>query len=309
MSDDLVIGPNGQPATAFSAPLIRSGADLVEVTETFYLRIFRVALCAVIVGATCDALYAEIDASVSHRAVVVVMSCVMSASVAAALRRASQVYCRLRLTQAGQAAPGLFAAALLLLGPYGPMWFTAMGLVLVTAVVSSLRTTLLLAVLAMTTFTAGTVIPGADFFPEGDFSRFGAAIGLVVNGLVGYAMVHWVAGFVLRLHRFDREPEPLAPKRVSALVEPDVAPGASPARSRRRPSTSRLTARQLEVVVLLRDGLHHAEIAECLSISARQVERHSREARERVGARTTSELVAMLVENRLVPPVSSVVVP
>ena len=63
-----------------------------------------------------------------------------------------------------------------------------------------------------------------------------------------------------------------------------------------------LTARQLEEAFLVRDGLHQDEIAACLSISRRQVERLLQQARERSGAATTSELVAMLVRSQFVPP-------
>jgi hypothetical protein len=53
--------------------------------------------------------------------------------------------------------------------------------------------------------------------------------------------------------------------------------------------------------LLVRDGLHHDEIASCLSVSRRQVERLVEQARSRVGAATTSELVGTLVDGRLVP--------
>ena len=65
---------------------------------------------------------------------------------------------------------------------------------------------------------------------------------------------------------------------------------------------SDLTPRQLEVVLLLRDGLQQPEVAEVLSISRRQVERHVAEARERTGARTAAELVARVVRDGLDPP-------
>jgi LuxR family quorum sensing-dependent transcriptional regulator len=62
-----------------------------------------------------------------------------------------------------------------------------------------------------------------------------------------------------------------------------------------------LTARQLQVVLLAHDGLRQAEIAACLGISARQVERHLEQARKRAKAATTAQLVAMLVGGRLAP--------
>lgn len=305
MSSGLVIGAEGQAATAPNACLIRSGADLVEVTEALYLQLFNVGLCSVIVGAGLDVLDAAIDPRTPHPTVVVLVSLALCAAVAIALRRPSQLYRRLRSSEVSQAVPGLVGAALLVLGPYGPMWFAAMAMILVTAVLSSLRVTLLTAVSATAMYIAGTVIPGADLFPSLD--RFAAAFSLLVVGLGGHATIQWMAEFVLRLHSFEREAEPVAPRRVSARAVVEAAHAARPRRSPRRPSASGLTARQLEVAVLLRDGLRHSEIAECLSISARQVERHVREARERVGARTTNELVAMLVRNGLVPPVSNVV--
>lgn len=305
MSSGLVIGAEGRAATAPSACLIRSGADLVEVTEALYLQLFSVGLCSVIVGAALDLLDAAIDPRTPHPTVVVVLSLALCAAVAVALRCPTQVYRRLRSSEVSQAVPGLAGAALLLLGPYGPMWFAAMAMILVTAVLSSLRVTLLTAVSATAMYVARTIIPGADLFPSLD--RFAAAFSLLVVGLGGHATIQWMAGFVLRLHSFQFEAEPVAPRRVSARVVAEASPTARPTRSPRRPSANRLTARQLEVAVLLRDGLRHSEIAECLSISARQVERHVREARERVGARTASELVAMLVRNGLVPPVFDVV--
>ena len=60
-----------------------------------------------------------------------------------------------------------------------------------------------------------------------------------------------------------------------------------------------MTARQLQVTLLLRDGLRQTEIASCLGISVRQVERLLGAARERVGAITTNELVAMLASGAL----------
>jgi DNA-binding CsgD family transcriptional regulator len=53
------------------------------------------------------------------------------------------------------------------------------------------------------------------------------------------------------------------------------------------------------VLLLLRDGLRQTEIAACLGISTRQVERLLAAARQRVGAATTSQLAAMLASGAL----------
>ena len=62
---------------------------------------------------------------------------------------------------------------------------------------------------------------------------------------------------------------------------------------------STLTARQLEVALLLRGGLRYAEIAERLGITPRQVARLAGQARERASAGTSSHLVALLAQGRL----------
>lgn len=61
--------------------------------------------------------------------------------------------------------------------------------------------------------------------------------------------------------------------------------------------SDRLTPRQREVTVLLAHGFRHGEIAERLDVSVHQVRRLVRQARERVGARTTAELVATTVSS------------
>lgn len=58
-----------------------------------------------------------------------------------------------------------------------------------------------------------------------------------------------------------------------------------------------LTARQLEVTMLLRGGLRHGEIAALLGISRSQVARLAGQARERASAGTSSHLVAMVARS------------
>jgi DNA-binding CsgD family transcriptional regulator len=65
---------------------------------------------------------------------------------------------------------------------------------------------------------------------------------------------------------------------------------------------STLTTRQLEVAQLLRSGLRHGEIAAQLGISQRQVARLAEQARHRTTASTSSHLLAILAQGRLVAP-------
>lgn len=64
----------------------------------------------------------------------------------------------------------------------------------------------------------------------------------------------------------------------------------------------RLTARQLQVLALLADGLRYREVAACLSISDGQVQRHVARAVARVGVGNAAELVAVAVSEGLIPP-------
>ena len=69
----------------------------------------------------------------------------------------------------------------------------------------------------------------------------------------------------------------------------------------RKAATDRLTARQLQVVALLADGLRYREIAACLSISKRQVQRHVVQAAARLGVHSAYELAAIAVSEGMVP--------
>lgn len=84
--------------------------------------------------------------------------------------------------------------------------------------------------------------------------------------------------------------------------ETRVIVGQDPAtRADDAPKISRLTARQLQVVALLADGLRYREVAACLSISQRQVQRHVTQAATRLGVNTAYELVAVAVSEGMVP--------
>ena len=73
-----------------------------------------------------------------------------------------------------------------------------------------------------------------------------------------------------------------------ALSGPRTAPGA-PARS-----TSPLSAREREVMVLMVKGLHNRRIAEQLGISPRTVEVHKARVMDKLGVRSLVELVRLV---------------
>ncbi len=65
-------------------------------------------------------------------------------------------------------------------------------------------------------------------------------------------------------------------------------------------SVHRLTVRQRDVLLLLAAGLRYGEVAEHLSISTRQVQRHTAQAVERAGVVNVCQLVAIAVEADLI---------
>jgi DNA-binding CsgD family transcriptional regulator len=106
-------------------------------------------------------------------------------------------------------------------------------------------------------------------------------ISLWFGGVSGHKALTWV--FAIGV-----------PDQDHACARPRAA---TPSRAR----SSMLTVRQLEAALLARDGLKQPEIAACMGISPRQVERLLADARERAGAGTTSHLVAMVITDGLAP--------
>jgi len=176
----------------------------------------------------------------------------------------------------------------------------------VIADVSSMTLAVSAGVVTATAFVLTTVAGGTPLIDHGDAGILGAAVALPINAFIGAVAAEHFARFVLALRRLqDREPTPPAPRRVAVSETPRAAsqrrPRVSSRASEPREPATRLTARQLEALLLARDGLLQAEIASCLGISTRQVERLMHDARERVGAATTGELIALLVSDGLVP--------
>ena len=78
---------------------------------------------------------------------------------------------------------------------------------------------------------------------------------------------------------------------LDRFVEQRAASAASP-----------LTPRELDVVRLVAEGRNNREVADTLSISIRTVETHRAAAMQKIGVRTTAELVRYAVRHHLVEP-------
>jgi DNA-binding CsgD family transcriptional regulator len=151
--------------------------------------------------------------------------------------------------------------------------------------------------------------PAANLLAHVGVDDLRTAAPVSIIGLwVGYPF--WTALFALvtdrliarLMQRNLREPTTPPPLRVVASSPSTPGPGPS-ARAEHAPRPSaaatdespldRLTARQLEVIALLADGLRYREVAACLTISERQVERHVANAQERLGAANVNQLIAI----------------
>jgi len=281
----------------------RAGAERVHLVEELYVRLVRVGFSILLAGCGLTLLFATLDHDAPHPATALFV-CGAAIFGVAGLARPLRVYLLLRSRRSLQVAPGAFAAlAVLLDGPDSACWWIALPLLWIVAAVSSMTLAIGAAVATSLAFLAGTVLGGQALVGPEDPGVLPAVVGLPVYTLVGRVLIDGFAGLVLERHRLiaAAEPEASRPLKVPNLAPTPpatVRESRPPARRAARPA-SRLTARQLEVTLLLCDGLRQTEIAACLGISQRQVERLLGAARERVGATTTTQLVAMLAGGAL----------
>jgi DNA-binding CsgD family transcriptional regulator len=287
---------------------IRCGADLVHLVEGLYERLMALALLMLVAAGVLSVCFAELDASPADGALTFLIASSGVAGGIAALAWRRTLYRWLRYSAAHQLMPAAIGAVIVLVnGPSSPTWWIALALLFVVATVSSRRATLGAAIAIAASYLGGTTVRGVSLLADGDPGDLVRAAAIFGNALGACLIVEGFARFVLRLHRLRSElSQPPARIKVKATVTHKAdtqrePPAAVPRPRHKTVTASSLTARQLEVALLLRDGLRQAEIAACLDISPRQVERLAAQARERAGVTTTSHLVALLVQGRFAP--------
>jgi DNA-binding CsgD family transcriptional regulator len=301
------------PAPPPGGGLIRCGAEVVHLAEALYVHFLQLVLAVLLVGCGLAVTLGSQNSAGPPQPPTLALAALGAAFSIVGLSRSRTVYRWLRYNPLHQITPALVAAiAVTINGPDSATWWEALPLLWIVAVVGSTRLTLTASLITAVGYLAGTLLGGESLIPQGDNGILAAAIGLPVNAMAGRYASEAFARFVLRLHQLEREVaanereplrvpnlaahQPLAPRTGLARTGPaNVAPLEGTR------ATLRLTARQLEVALLTCDGLRQAEIAVCLAISPRQVERLIGDARERVQARTTSQLVAMLTQSRIAP--------
>jgi DNA-binding CsgD family transcriptional regulator len=305
-----------QPWPAQTHPdrsLVRCGADLVHLTEELHIRLLALTLTMLGAAGVLTVPLTQTNTREHASVATVIFATLAIIASVSGLKHRCAAYRWLRATRAHQLAPAVVACAIVLTdGPYSPSWWTAEALLFIVAATTDLRTTLLASVSTATAYLAGTLLRGASILPGGDNEYLTVALAITVNPLVARAIAEVFAKFTLRLHQIELQTAeamqaPIPVHVVATPVQADLGSGRQGGvTGKRRPrssarAASRLTARQLEVALLARDGLHQAEIAAALAISPRQVERHFEQARERAGAATTAQLIAMLVTSGLAP--------
>lgn len=286
-----------------SGRVVGSGAELAGLAEHFYVRAFAGALA--IVGLAAAAALALLPlrdsaADVSLTTPTVLLTAALAVAAPALALRAEPLYRRMRRDVRVELVLVAMAAALIAYPLRSELWWPACSLLMLVGVIVPLRRTLVYCVCVLTVNLVAHSLAG-DLSETPAVAIVGLWIGFGFWATTAVVFTDRIAAFLMRLD-VARTPEAVALAGDEPADE-HVAPALLPAR---RETTDgerlqRLTARQLEVVALLADGLRYAEIAACLSISARQVQRHVAEAVARLGLRNANELVAVAVASGLVP--------
>jgi DNA-binding CsgD family transcriptional regulator len=284
--------------------LVRCGAELVALSERFYGGVFVGA--SVFVGLAALAALALLPlrttGPLEHVTPALVIAVLLVALVPLAVWRAGATYRLLRRHPIVELALVLAAAALIVYPLRSELWWPSCALLMLLATFVPVRRAIAYCLAVLAANLAAHVVAG-----DLDETPPVAVIGLWIGYLSWTAAFGLVsdrlAAYVLRLNarRAPRRPPPL---RVPAQREAEATNLHSqplPLVTGPPSRLDRLTARQLQVVALLADGLRYREVAACLAISVRQVERHVAHAIARLGVSSAYELVAVAIREGLVP--------
>jgi len=285
----------------------RRGAELVHLAEELYIRLARVGFGILLAGCGLTLLFATLQRGAPGFATALFVATAACFAVAG-LTRPVGVYLRLRSHRLLQVAPAAFGAVTVLLdGPDSPCYWIALALASITALVSSRLLAVGFAAVIGLAYLAGTIVGGQPLFSLHDSGVLPTAVGIPAYTLVSAVLIDGFAGLALGrrrrigvAHQHKTHARRVPNLAAQATAEPTRS--LPPPAQRTVRSASLLTARQLQVLLLLCDGLKQTEIAACLGISVRQVERHIAAARQRVGAPTTNRLAVMLVSGALESP-------
>lgn len=296
-----------QPAAAVAAP---SARELAGLAEALYLRLFVVALGGmqlVCVMAIVAALARTSNANFARTAALAIGLALVATLV---LRSRERAYRAVRRHAAlSLTGPVLALGALLLDGVgHSPLSYPAAVSIALPAFVCGRRWALTAALLiSVGAVTGAWLYEGASALNATGQGTIGYFVWAIVLAGLAESFAPLAMGMAqmeeppaaprppLRVPNLAGDPTPAGTGAMAAAprrTEPDPAPGdASP----------RLTARQLQVVALLADGLRAEEIADELGIAASTVYRYVERAKARAGVGSRSELIAYAISSGLLP--------
>jgi DNA-binding CsgD family transcriptional regulator len=301
----LALRSSGEPIAAVA---IRSGREVSGLAEALYLRMFVLALggmvmmCGlVIVAATVRTVDADFVRTVS-------LALGLGVLAGLALRAPRRVYFAMRFRPALSLIPPMLALLALVIDGVGhsPLSYPAAVSTAYPAFVCGRRWALTAAtMIAVGAVTAATLRTG-----PGALNSVGqGAVGYFAWALVLSGLAESFTRLIMRMPQIKTSPSLPPPAQVINLAgdplpskpAPSSPPAAQESAPEPVPSTERLTARQLQVVVLLADGLRANQIAQQLGIATSTVYRYVERAKERTGVASRSELVALVIREGLVP--------
>jgi DNA-binding CsgD family transcriptional regulator len=294
--------------------LVRCGAELVELSERFYRGIFVGGI--IFVGLAASAALALLplrSSDASYATITVVATGLLVVLTPIAVWHAGLLYRLLRRRQIAQLAVVVLAAALVVHPLRSELWWPSCALLMLLATLVPLRRALAYCLVVLLANLGAHVVAG-DLDETPPVTIIGLWIGYVFWSSAFAVFTNQLAAHVLRLN--TPPPAPPGPlsgstreRFVADFADSDVPLEHVPSHEAATedpepaadPAMRRLTARQLQVVALLADGLRYDEVSACLAISVRQVQRHVTDAIARLGLRNANELVAVAVADHVVP--------
>ena len=284
------------------------GPELVQVSEDYYGGVFLGAIVFVSLASifALALMPTRNSAPSSLPPVTVALAALIVVAAPFALRYAAPLYRLLRRRPRLELVIVAAAAALVAYPLRSELWWPSCGLLMLLAMLAPLPRALAYCFAVLLANLVAHVVAG-DLDETPAVAIIGLWIGLVFWTTMFGVITDRLASEALRSNMPDDEDAPAGPVRVQATVEvqqpaADVGgtsrpvPVVDPARI-----ANRLTARQLQVAVLIASGVRYRDIAACLSISERQVQRHVGDATRRLRVKTTEELAAAIVALGIVP--------
>lgn len=299
-------GQRGGPEDPGQGPLIRRPTELVELAELVYRGVFSAGLLAASVLTLFATVLGALQPEDQTAGIAACSLLLLGQLVATHQRR--RLYPLLRRW------PWLVLMPAVAIG--GGAWATGADnqqLFYVLAILLGvLGAAVPLQAVALASLVAAIGM-AAPHITDGSWTIGTAAAAGVLPPLFWLVIEQFVR-FMLRLHQTNEQPPLRRPKRIRvwqhAVPTPPAASGEESQHvgesemgegDAPESRTAGLTARQLEVLLLVAEGLKHGQIGACLQIGPAQVGRHLGSACERAHVATNAELVAWMIRRGLIP--------